>query len=471
MNEPAPDQPPQHWLARLRRFRRQNAGTAVAVRELSLVTLIGIVIVGIAFLVAYRFVRPAPPSSFVISTGPQGGAYTLFGEKYRDLLAAEKIKVELRPSTGSPQNLKRIADPGSGVDVAFLQGGIADAEKEYGVVSLGAIYYEPLWIFYRAPTEYHRLGQLAGKRIAAGSEGSGTRALAMHVLEASGAVKPGAAMVNLGGNRAAQALIDGKLDAVLLVVAPDAPVLQKLFRTPGIRLMSLSHADALARRFPYLSPITLPRGMIDLGNDIPSANIQMVAATAHLVAREDFHPALVSVLLQAATRVHGGAGVFRKAGEFPAVREAEFPVSEDAQRFFKSGPPLLQRYLPFWLANLFERLLVLIVPLVAVLIPVTRFAPVVYDWRIKRKIFRWYRELRAVDVAMRAPGSTDTAPLLQRLDEIELGVNTTVVPLTYWDYVYTLRGHIDLVRARLSPGSTPPAAPAATPPVPPPPPG
>jgi hypothetical protein len=215
--------------------------------------------------------------------------------------------------------------------------------------------------------------------------------------------------------------------------------------------MSLHHAEALARRFPYLSPITLPRGMIDLGADIPSANVIMVAATTHLVARADFHPALVAVLLQAASKVHGGAGVFSKAGEFPAAREGDFPVSEDAQRYFKSGPPFLQRYMPFWVANLIERLLVLLVPLIAVLIPVMRIMPAFYDWRVKRKIFRWYRDLKAVETAIRRRDSTtDAAELLQRLDDIEDGVNATRVPLTYWDYVYTLRGHIDLVRARLT---------------------
>lgn len=445
--------------------RRPDAGGEIAYRELSIVTLIAALIIGAAFLIAYRFVRPAPPGSFVISTGNEAGAYHLFAQRYRDLLAQEKIEVELRPSTGSIENLQRLTDDESGVDVALMQGGVAATGQEYRLVSLGALYYEPLWIFYRDDRPLTLLGQLAGKRIAAGPEGSGTRVLVGHVLQAGNALRPGVPLSQLTGTAAAAALIAGRLDAALFVAAPDAPVVQKLLKTPGIRLMSLSHAEALARRFNYLSPITLPRGMIDLGADIPPGNVRMVAATTHLVAREDFHPALVSVLLQAATRVHGGAGVFRKAGEFPAIREGDFPVSEDAQRFFKSGPPFLQRYMPFWIANLFERMLVLIVPLIAVLIPVMRIMPAFYDWRIKRKIFRWYGELKTVEVEARRNPDTagDAAQLLARLDEIEDGVGSTQVPLTYWDHVYTLRSHIQMVRARINREPETPAPPLPPP--------
>ncbi|MGA0033535.1 MAG: TAXI family TRAP transporter solute-binding subunit [Burkholderiales bacterium] len=453
MDDPATPKSRRRWSWRK---HEDHVGSEVAVRELSIVTLVAALIIGAAFLIAYRFVRPAPPDAFVMSTGNEAGAYHLYAGRYRDLLAKERIKVELRPSAGSIDNLARLAD--GSVDVALMQGGIASPDRDYGLVSLAALYYEPLWIFYRDAKPLNLLGHLAGKRSAAGPEGSGTRALIRNVLQAGDALTAGEPLSTLTGMAAAEALIAGRLDAALFVAAPDAPVVQKLLKTPGIKLMNLHHAEALARRFPYLSPITLPRGMIDLGADIPSANVTMVAATTHLVAHADFHPALVAVLLQAASKVHGGAGVFSKAGEFPAAREGDFPVSEDAQRYFKSGPPFLQRYMPFWVANLIERLLVLLVPLIAVLIPVMRIMPAFYDWRVKRKIFRWYRDLKEVETAIRRRDtSTDVAELLQQLDAIEDGVNATRVPLTYWDYVYTLRGHIDLVRARLMTQVKPPA--------------
>lgn len=467
MTNPAPKKTKNLWWRVLHRHDKGVDTENVAVRELMIVALIGAIIIGGAFSIAFHFVRPAPPDEFTISTGYETGAYHLFGQRYRELLAKEKIHVELRPSTGSVDNLNRLLDPDSGVDVAMIQGGVAPpADLEHGLVSLAALYYEPLWIFYRGNTALTRLAQLDGKRIAAGPEGSGTRTLVGNILEASGALKSRVPLLPLGGPAAAEALIAGKLDAALMVAGPDAPFVLKLLKTPGIRLMNLSHAEALARHFNYLSTVTLPRGMIDIAADIPSSNIRMVATTATLVARSDFHPALVGVLLQAATKVHSRAGIFRRAGEFPAAREGDFPVSENAERYFKSGPPFLQRYMPFWVANLIERLLVLLVPLIAVLIPVMRIMPAFYDWRVKRKVFRWYRELKAVELqAQRSTDTTDQFQLLERLDEIEDGVNTTKVPLTYWDYVYTLRGHIQMVRARINREPETPAPPLPPPAV------
>ena len=255
MSEPKPKKPHNRWL-RLPWLHHDDAAAAdgVAVRELSIVTLVAVLIVGAAFLIAYRFVRPAPPGAFVISTGNEAGAYHLFGGRYRDLLAKEKIRVELRPSSGSLDNLKRLMDAESGVDVALVQGGVTTPDQKYDLVSLAALYYEPLWIFYRDNDNLTLLGQLSGKRISAGPEGSGTRVLVTNVLQAGNALKPGMPLNPLTGMAAAEALVAGRLDAALFVAAPDAPVVQKLLKTPGIRLMSLSHAEALARRFPYLSP-------------------------------------------------------------------------------------------------------------------------------------------------------------------------------------------------------------------------
>jgi TRAP transporter TAXI family solute receptor len=446
----------KRWLRLLRLRSNRLESADVSLRELAFVIIVAVIVVGAAFIIAWRFVRPAPPDHFVISTGNEAGAYHLFAQRYRDLLAGEKIDVELRPSSGSVENLQRLADPDTGVEVALVQGGIANPDREYPVRSLGAIYYEPLWVFYRGNAELTRLTQLAGRNVAAGPEGSGTRVLAVNMLKASGATR-GLNLSPLSGNAAADALIAGRIDAAMFVAAPDAPIVQRLLKAQDIRLMSLVHAEALAQRHSYLSAVTLLRGTVDIAADIPQRNINMVAVTAHLVAHEDFHPALVSVLLQAATKVHSGGGVFHKAGEFPVARGGDFPVSEDAARYYKTGPPLLQRYMPFWVANLIERLLVLLVPLVAVLIPMMRIMPALYDWRIKRRIFRWYRDLKEVEIGVGR--AQDARLLLARLDEIEDGVTGTRVPLTYWDYVYTLRVHIDLVRARLS-GNT--EAPAAT---------
>jgi TRAP transporter TAXI family solute receptor len=435
-------------LARFFNRRVGDRGTEqVALREFVTVAAVALLVIGLAFWVASSFVRPAPPDNFVMATGPEGGAYYLYGKRYQQLLAKEGIRVELAPSSGSIDNLKRLSEP-SGASAAFIQGGVGADQP--GLVTLAALYYEPLWIFYRGVQEITLIRQLAGKRLAIGPEGSGTRALALTLLKAAEAAPEPGRLLALGGAAAADALAAGKVDAALFVAGPDAPVVQRLLRQKDVRLMSLAQSDAMARRFPYLATVTLARGVIDLATDLPARDIALVATTAYLVAREDFHPALASVLLQAAQRVHRPGDIFHRAGEFPAAREGDFPLSEDAQRFFRSGPPFLQRYMPFWVANLLERLLVLVVPLVAVVIPVMRVFPGVYNWRVRLRVFRWYGELRAVELeAAKNPTGERVAELLEQLDEIQGGVNRTRVPLTYSDYAYNLKLHIDLVRSRL----------------------
>jgi TRAP-type uncharacterized transport system substrate-binding protein len=410
---------------------------------------VALAIIVAAFWVAFRYVRPAPPDEFVISTGFEGGAYHLNARRYGDLLARDRIRVDARVSTGSPENLARLADPASGVSVAFVQGGVGDPAKYPDLVTLAALYYEPLWVFYRGDADLVMLNQLEGKRIAIGPEGSGTRALVQTLLAAS---KTGSRdrLLPLGGSAAAEALIAGRIDAAAFVAGADSPYIQRLLRARSVRLMNFSHAEALSRRFPYLAAVNLPRGVIDIATDIPSREVTLVATTAYLVARRDFHPALATVLLDAVNRVHRGSGAFHRTGEFPAGREGDFPLSEDAQQYFKSGPPFLQRYLPFWVANLLQRLLILLVPLIAVVIPVMRLFPGVYNWRVRARVFRWYRELRDVEAeASRGPGKEAVRDLLARLDAIEAGVGRTRVPIVYADYAYNLKLHIDLVRTKL----------------------
>jgi len=391
--------PRKHFLERwlLRLFHGGSETEEVAVREFVLVAAVALLIIGLAFWIAFRFVRPAPPDDFVISTGGESGAYHLFGERYAKLLARDRIEVKLRASSGSVENLKRLADGQSGVSVAFMQGGVGSATEHPNLVTLAGLYYEPLWVFYRGERDLTLLLDLIDKRVAIGPEGSGTRALALALAEASKLTERAKGFLPLGGLEAADALIAGEIDAAMFVAGVEAAAVQRLLRTEGVRLMSLSRAEALSRHFPYLETVTLPRGVIDLAGDLPASDITLVAATAYLVAREDFHPALVSVLLQAASRVHRGGGLFHRPGDFPVSREGDFPLSDAAERYFRSGPPFLQRYMPFWVANLLQRLLVLLVPLIAVVIPVMRISPGVYKWRVRMRVFRWYRALQIVE--------------------------------------------------------------------------
>ncbi len=419
-------------------------------KDLLITGALPLIAVFVAFWFAARFVKPAPPDKFVMTTGADGGAYHLFAQRYRDILKREKITVTLKPSAGSIDNLQRLQNSAANVDVGLIQAGVVVGEAPAGLRSLGAVAYEPLWIFYRGKDEIDRLSQLAGKRVAVGADGSGTRALALQLLKASGIDGSSSELLPIGGNEAVSALIDETVDAALLVASPDAPTVQALAKAKDIKLASLVQAEAFTRRFPYLTAIQLPRGAIDLADDLPARDVILLATTANLIVKEDFHPALGFLLLQAATEVHGRAGVLQKAGEFPAAKEIEFLLADEAKRYYKSGTPFLQRYLPFWVANLIERMAVLLLPLVAVLLPLFKILPALIQWRNKSRLFKWYRELRYLEA--QAAASTDPSRLgsyLDRLDEIENGVNNTRVGASYSDYVYNLRLHVDLVRHRL----------------------
>src|SRR5262245_34690731 len=411
-------------------------------RDLFVMVGLPVVLVIVAFWVAARYVKPAPPSDFVMTTGADGGAYHLYAQRYREVLNREKIAVTLRPSAGSLENLKRLLDSNSDVEVGLVQAGVASAETVSSLRSLGALYYEPLWIFYRGAESVDRLNQLAGKRIAVGPEGSGTRALALQLLKASGVEDSPSNFFPLGGSEAATALLDNAVDAVLLVAAPDAPVVQKLTSAKDVKIASLIQAEAFTRRFPFLTALQMPRGVLDLAGDLPARDITLLATTAHLVVKEDFHPALSFLLLQAASKFHGHAGVLQKSGEFPAPRESEFDLSDEAKRYYKTGTPFLQRYLPFWVANFIERMAVLLLPLLAVLLPLFKVLPAVIQWRNKSRLFKWYGELKQLE--SKAAAGLDREQLrdyLQRLDEIETGVNLTRVGSHYSDCVYNLRLH------------------------------
>ncbi|WP_133650376.1 TAXI family TRAP transporter solute-binding subunit [Paraburkholderia flava] len=406
-----------------------------------------------AIWLAVRLIQPAPPDTLTISAGPKGSTFWNAAQKYKTILARNRVKLVVLTSEGALDNLKRLTDPNADVDVGFVQDGIAPTASRNGLVSLGSVSYVPLAIFYRGPT-IARLSEFKDKRLAIGAEGSGTRELALALLKANGIVPDDGPtkLLPLSGDDAAQALVTGKIDAAFLTGdSAQPPVMGKLYRTPGIQFYNFTQADAYTRRFPYLTSVDLPPGAFDLGKNLPSTTIHMVAPTAELVARDSLHPALSDLLIEAAREVHGKAGVMQRAGEFPAPLAHDFPISDDAARYYKSGKSFLYRILPFWLASLADRLLVVLVPLIVVLIPGLRLVPSLYAWRVKSRIYRWYGALIAIERgALSETSATERETLLDKLDSIEESVNGLKMPLAYADQFYVLREHIGFVRDRLS---------------------
>ena len=418
-------------------------------RDIVFVALPSLLLIIGAFWAAAQFIKPAPPDRLIISTGGEGGAYQRFAARYKDVLARYGITLVEKPSAGSPENLERLRNPEFEVDVAFIQGGTARPGEEDQLASLGDFYYEPLWIFYReaAVRGGDKVLDFKGKRVAIGGAGSGTHQLAMELLAANGIDATNTRLIEEGGMGLVDRLQKNDIDVVFVVGPTQSSLVWSLLYTPGVRLMNLTHAEAYTRRFPYLARLVLPRGAIDLTLDIPPHDTQLVSPMATILVREDTHPALIDLLMQAAGEVHGAPGVFQKPGEFPRAGVSEFPLSKEAERYYKSGKPFLQRYLPFWAATLIDRLVVMLVPLLAVLIPLFKFAPQIYGWRVRSRIYRRYGELKFLENEVNEnPGGHSRAEWIAKLDLIEADASRIRTPLTFADMLYTLRGHIDLVR-------------------------
>ena len=425
----------------------------ISIRDLVITAGPLVLITAIAIVAAYWYVRPAPPDTITILGGPTGSVFQRTAEKYKKILARDGVKLRILPSEGSVDNLKKLNDPAVRVDAGFVQGGVSAGISLEKLVSLGTVFHEPLAVYYRGAAPMDRFSDLNGKRLAIGREGSGTHALSLILLKANG-IEPGSAttMMNLGGEDAAQALIEGNVDAAFLMGDSAAPpIMRKLMRTPGIRLLHIAQADAYTRRFPYLNKLVFPMGVFDFDENIPSRDVHVIGPMVELVARDNLHPALSDMLIETAREVHGRAGLLQRAGEFPAPLEHEFRISEEARRFYGSGKGFFYRALPFWLASLVDRTLVFLVPIVVLLIPGLKMVPKLYSWRVRSRIYRCYGKLIALERGMlskTAPG--ERKEMLKQLDDIEAEVNKMNMPLAFADQFYVLRDHIGFVRGRYS---------------------
>jgi TRAP-type uncharacterized transport system substrate-binding protein len=421
-------------------FNRMAASCASAL-------IIGGLIFGI-----YWFFHLAPPRTITITTGPEGSSFYRTAERYQKILAPNGVKLKIIPSEGSVENLKRLTDPKSKVDIGFVQGGVAEGNNIENVVSLGSVNVSPLLIFYRSKTPVDILSQFSGKRIMLSPAGSGAHLLALKLLKANG-IEPGGKteLLDKENEDAAKDLLDGKVDAAFLMAeSTSTDTIRLLLHSEKVRLYNFTQADAYVRRNVFLAKLEMPQGAMDFGKNIPPKDVSLVGPTIELVAKEGLHPALIDLLLEAAQEVHGKAGLYKRQGEYPAPMEREYRMSPDAVRFYKSGKGFLYRSLPFWLASLVNRVLLVFVPVMIVLIPALKSIPAAYKWRIRMIIYRWYRQLLAIEREMIGCTAEDKKRLLERLEHIETAVNKMKVPASFGDQFYVLRGHIDFVRSRLS---------------------
>ena len=400
------------------------------------------------FAITGKFIQPAPPDSLTIATGGPDGAYFSYAQRYKEVLAREGVTLEIRQTQGSVENLALIED--GTVDVAFLQSGIAVGNPNPNVIALGSLYFEPLWVFHRTDTPIDLLRDLVGKRIAVGGVGSGTRAVAAPLLARNGVTETTARIIDTGGMAAATQLRDGTIDAAFYIAAAESPVIRALLADERIDLLSFRRAEAYTRHYLYMSKVVLPQGMVDFQRDLPAADKTLLAPAATLVVHDDLHPALRTLLLRAMTEIHSPGGLFERPGQFPSAQYVDFPLSDKAERYLNDGPSLLDRYLPYWVADMIIRLSILLLPLLTLLIPLMRVLPPIYRWRMRSRIVRWYKEMVRIEAQVRAAKTPEErATAMARLDEIDEDVSHVNVPVGFRDMHYTLRFHIDLLRGML----------------------
>jgi TRAP-type uncharacterized transport system substrate-binding protein len=406
---------------------------------------------GIVLVIAFAVLlsRSLPPSTVVIATDLEGGIYSQIAQRYQEIFARHGVRLELLATNGSVENVGHLRDPRAGVSVAFVQGGVTSTAEAPELVSLGTLFYEPFWLFSRVlrPDQPRRLGE--GQRISLGIPGSGTYKHARELAAAVGMDLSRAQVRDLDAVQAGEALMRAEVDMIGMMLPLEAPIVHQLFVDESILAFDWLRADAHVALRPYLSKLVLPRGVADLPRDRPAKDLTLVATKASLVVRRDLHPAIQYLLLEAASEVHGGPGVFNKSGEFPAAEPIDLPLSTFAHEYYRSGQPFLQRHLPFWLAA-FTSPLVVLLPVVGLLYPLVRLVPALYRWIVHHRVFRLYSELKFLEAELEVNASDTTAGALsERLDRLEERVDHLRVPIAYTHMLYTLKHHISLVRQRL----------------------
>jgi TRAP-type uncharacterized transport system substrate-binding protein len=401
--------------------------------------------------IALTYFIPAPPSKVVMATAFKGASFEYYGQQYRDIFARFNVKLELRETAGGVENVALLQDPKSDVQIAFVQAGVSDGKHTPGILSLGTVYNQPYWIFYSATEPLDRLSQLKGKRIAVGPQGSGTRLAAEKILGKGGVNSETATLLPFAGLAAVNALSDKKVDAVWIIGSPDATAVKSFLGNPDVRLLGFPMAEAYTRIYPELVRLVLPKGVVDIDQTIPADDVQLIGTTTKVLVRSDLNPEIVELLLQTMTETHSRQEIFQRSGEFPNATDAEYPVAATAIDYYKNGPSYLRRHVPLWLSVHVQRAIAVLVAGVAIGLPLFHYLPLLYKWKMRRRLLHWYSQLKALEASFDA--SPSDKHLLEKqieIERIEDAVSRIRFPLTFTDQLYNLRSHIDIVRRKIT---------------------
>ncbi len=433
------------WRARLRDWGTLAAAVAKVYGPIALLIAAG-------FYVAFRFVAPPPPTTLRFAAGAEGGSYVAFAERYAQILARDGVTLEIQRTAGALENLRRLSGEPPRADAGFVQGGVGSEEGSPGVAVLATVFHEPVWLIVRADLRVTKLSDMRGRRIAIGAEGSGTQILARQLLRANGFdAASDVQTVAMGMGDALVALRERRIDAAFAVSARPPEGLADMLATGRFRLIGFPRHEAYKHNFPFLASVVLPGGSLDLARDVPNEDLVLLAPVAQLAVREDMHPALVQLLFKAAKEVHSPRQLFAPPGMFPSLDHLDFPEHADSERLVRRGPGVLVAYLPFWLAVLIERTLVMLIPLITLMIPLMRLAPPIYRWQIRGKINRWYKRLRTIEIRLLNESDQSAIESCRaELLSIEKAVESLKLPHSYDDALYQLRMHVRFVREKVA---------------------
>lgn len=407
------------------------------------------VLIAASFYTASHFIEPAPPRSFTLAAGSKAGAYYAFAEDYKQNLEKNGTEVNILSTTGSLENIRLLKD--GKADFAFVQSGLAAGIDEgvEDLKSLGSLYFEPLWIFTRRDFQSNSLLDMEGLNLAVGGIGTGTREISVKLLEATGIDSEQTQLLDIGGLEAFNALSNRAVDVVFISAGISSDVVQQFLNEPEFRLFSERRAIAYDKKYPYLSYLTLPEGVLDLARNIPPRETELLASAALLVAGPSAHQTLRALLVHTAHDIHDQETPYVQEVDFPSSQFSDIPLASEAQRYYEHGPSFLQRYLPFWVADLADRLKVMLIPLITIMFPLMKIAPPTYRWRIRSKIYKWYKDLKKAEGLHSDASQRDLDEALKLLDDMDHEAKHTPVPLSYTDALYNLRMHISLVRDKL----------------------
>lgn len=398
--------------------------------------------------ISYQFIDPAPPKKLSIATGTTSGSYYKFAQEYKRLLEKEKFELLIVPTQGSVEALKKLQN--KEVDIAFVQGGVANEEEVKTLRSLASIYFEPLWIFYSEKFDFKYINELKGKKVSIGSEGSGTKPLALEILKQNSIDKTNTTLLELSNEAAQQALNKGEIDVLFSVISPSSKMVQSLLSNPKVKLLNIQRASAYSKKLHYLTPVSIGEGVVSLQNNIPSSNITLLSTTATLVGQKDLHPDLIRLILKTAKQVHSTPSLFENNEIFPSKKYLQIPLHVDAKHYLEKGDSFLEKIFPFWIASSIDRLVIMIIPLLTLLIPIIKGALPLYRWRIRSSIYKWYKILHEIDLKLESLDKSELPKIKEDLEKMAEDIQkSSKIPLSYMGEYYDLRVHANLILGRI----------------------